>query len=99
MKFYHATTTENMEQITATGIIRKSWDGVVYLCTDPIDACKFLIIRGLRKMFVIETELNEEEVKESFDHSQEFFRCRAYIHEGDIPIMGTEKVMEYTFDL
>ena len=34
MKFYHATTTENMEKIAATGIIRKSWDGVVYLCTE-----------------------------------------------------------------
>lgn len=99
MKFYHATTTENMEQIAETGIIRKSWDGFVYLCNDPIDACKFLIIRGLRKMCVIETELNEEEVKESFDHSQDFFGCRAYIHEGNIQFMGTEKVEEYTFDL
>lgn len=99
MKFYHATTTENMEKIAATGIIRKSWDGVVYLCTDPIDACKFLVLRGLRKMCVIETELNEEDVEESFDHSQAFFKCRAYMHRGDIQFMGTEKVEEFTFNI
>lgn len=99
MKFYHATTTENMEQIAVTGIIRKSWDGVVYLCKDPIDACKFLVIRGLRKMCVIEVELNREDVEESFDHSQAFFKCRAYMHRGDIQLMGTEKVEEFTFNI
>ena len=99
MKFYHATSTENMERIAETGIIKKSWDGVVYLCKDPIDACKFLILRGLRKMCVIETERNEEDVEESFDHSQAFFRCRAYMHKGDIRFTGTEKVEEFTFDL
>lgn len=72
MKFYHATSTENMERIAETGIIKKSWDGVVYLCKDPIDACKFLVLRGLRKICVIETELNEEDVEESFEHSQAF---------------------------
>ena len=99
MKFYHATTLENMEKIAASGFIKKSWDGVVYLCKDPIDACKFLVLRGLRKMCVIETELDENDVQESFDHSQSFFKCKAYIHNGDIRFTGAEKVEEYTFNI
>lgn len=99
MKYYHATTLENMEKIAETGAIKKSWDGVVYLCKNPIDACKFLTIRGLRNISVIEVDLNENEVEESFDHSQVFFKCRAYMHEGDIALTGRENVEEYEFDI
>ena len=39
-----------MMKIYAEGVLKKSWDGVVYMCKDPIDACKFLVIRGMRQL-------------------------------------------------
>ena len=97
MKFYHATTLENMDGIVTSGTVKSGCDGMVYLCTDPIDACKFLVIRGEREPWVIEVDLNEEDVEESFDHSQAFFKCKAYRHSGDIKLMGEETVRRYTF--
>lgn len=76
MRFYHAAPKETMMKIYAEGVLKKSWDGVVYMCKDPIDACKFLVIRGMRQMSVIELELDEKEVEESHDHSETFFKCK-----------------------
>jgi len=76
MRFYHAAPKETMMKIYAEGVLKKSWDGVVYMCKDPIDACKFLVIRGMRQMSVIELELDEKEVEESHDHSETFFQMQ-----------------------
>ncbi len=57
MKFYHAAPRETMEKIVGEGRIRKSWDGEVYLCKKPEDSCKFLVIRRMRKVSVIEVDL------------------------------------------
>lgn len=46
MKYYHATNKECIFKIVNDGIIKQSFGGVVFFCTDPIDACKFLLIRG-----------------------------------------------------
>lgn len=32
MKYYHAAPKETMMKIVGEGILRKSWDGFVYLC-------------------------------------------------------------------
>ena len=47
-KFYHAATPEIMEKIVNSGVIRRSWDGVVYLCDNAVDAVKFVAIRGAK---------------------------------------------------
>ena len=99
MKYYHAAPKETMIKIVREGRIRKSWDGVVYLCKEEVDSCKFLVIRGMRKMSVIEVDIDKSEVKESHDHSEKFFGCKAYMHEGDIELTGNEKVWDYTFDI
>lgn len=98
MKFYHAAPRETMEKIVGEGRIRKSWDGVVYLCKEPIDACKFLVIRGLKTVSVIEVDIDEKNVSESHDHSESFFQCKAYMKNGDIKLTGAENVWDYTFD-
>lgn len=98
MKYYHATTEKTMEKIFTDGAIRKSWDGCVYLCTTAVDACKFLILRGIKRMIVVEVELDESEVEESHDHNEHFFQCKAYIHHSDIEVTGAEPTWEYTFD-
>lgn len=88
-----------MEKIVGEGKIRKSWDGEVYLCKKPEDSCKFLVIRGMRKMSVIEVDISESSTRESHDHSEAFFRCKAYMHDGDITLTGNERVWDYEFDL
>jgi hypothetical protein len=88
-----------MEKIVGEGRIRKSCDGFVYLCKDPIDSCKFLVIRGMKNMSVIEVDINENSVEESNDHSERFFRCKAYTHRGDINLTGNENVWDYEFEI
>lgn len=97
MKFYHATTKENMISIVGSDRIKASWDGVVYLCKEAVDACKFLIVRGIEKMSVIEVDIDERKVQESYDHSEAFFQCKAYMHNGDIELQGNEAVWDYDF--
>lgn len=99
MKYYHAAPKETMMKIAGEGVIRKSWDGMVYLCKEAVDSCKFLIIRGIEEMSVIEVELEESEVVESYDHCESFFGCKAYMHSGDIALSGKENIWDYSFDL
>lgn len=73
MKYYHATTKECIAKIVKDGTIKHSCGGVVFLCTDPIDACKFIAIRGEKEVYTIEVDLPEDSVKESNDHSETFF--------------------------
>lgn len=98
MKFYHATSLENMQKIIDDGKIKHSFGGEVFLCRKPLDVCKFLVLRGLRNVYVIEVELKETDVQESYDHAESFFRCKAYVHNGDIQLSRTEAVTRYEFD-
>lgn len=99
MKLYHATTNENMEKIVGDGVLRTSCDGMVYLCKQPKDACKFLLIRGLKRMCVLEVNVEDKKISESYDHSEAFFGCKAYMHDGEIKLTGKEKIEEWTFDI
>lgn len=97
MKLYHATTVENMKRIQKDGLIKGSFGREVFLCKKPLDACKFLVIRGIRRMCVIEVDLKEDTVRESFDHSEAFFQCKAYVHNGNVELTGVEEIEEYEF--
>ena len=44
----------------------------------------YIYIRGIKEIAVFEVELKKKLVKESFDHSREFFQCKAYYYEDDI---------------
>jgi hypothetical protein len=68
----------------------------VYLCKDPRDACKFLVARLIYDIEVIEVELDESEVEESYDHNEAFFQCKAFVHKGDIQLTGDESVSSWT---
>lgn len=54
--------------------------------------------KGMRQMSVIELELDEKEVEESHDHSETFFKCKAYIKHGDIVLSGDERIFDYDFE-
>lgn len=75
--YYHATPFENLESIMDQGI-RKSRDGVVYLTEKPEEATRFVVIRGYVDILVCEVQVKEDLVEETFDHSEVFFKCRAY---------------------
>ena len=94
-RYYHAATPETMKKIIADGMVKRSWDGCVYLCEKPKDAAKFVAIRGYNTIEVVEVILPESKVKESFDHSPEFFGCKAFLYEGDIEVRSGAPIVEY----
>ena len=94
--YYHATPFENLNSSLDQGFIR-GYDGVVYLTEKPEEAARFVAIRGCRKILVLGIEIEESLVEESFDHSQAFFGCRAYMHKNDIP---ADEITEFkTYEL
>lgn len=97
MKFYHATTEENALKIVLDGKIKKSVEGAVFVCKNPLDACKFLVIRGIEKIIVFEVDLDEKRIVESTDHSEDFFQCKAYMYNGEIEIKNETPKWEYNF--
>lgn len=84
--YYHATPFENLESIMKDQEIHRGCDGVVYLTDKPKDAVKFLAIRGCAKILVLGVDLEEDMVSESFDHSEAFFKCKAYTYPEDISL-------------
>ena len=82
--YYHATPFENFEPIMRAQEVRTGCDGVVYLTEKPDEAARFLAIRGCKKILVLGFELEDNMVTESFDHSEKFFRCKAYAYPESI---------------
>lgn len=76
MKFYHATTSTAAESIRKDGVIKAGVMGDVFLCRKPLDACKFLILRGMPVIYVVEVDLRRSDVVESHDHAESFSDAR-----------------------
>ena len=89
MLLYHATSEEGFKGITKDGQINADCTGVVYFAETAKDATKFVAFRLFgQPIYVIEVAIPEEEqdkVEESFDHSFNFFQCRAWTYAGDVP--------------
>jgi RNA:NAD 2'-phosphotransferase (TPT1/KptA family) len=97
MIYYHATNHKNLKSILAEGI-KPSADGLVYLTDNMDNALKFMVLRPYEKIVVIEIkteELDEAKIKESFDHSQTFFKCRAWGYQGIIPPIAISEFFEF----
>lgn len=45
-RYFHATTHENAKKIMQDGVIRKGIDSGVYICKQPLEAARFVAIRG-----------------------------------------------------
>lgn len=96
-KYYHATDFNNLGNIIVNGI-QPGPDGLVYMCEGPTDAIKFLYIRGYKHLLVCEikiSKLDEKNIIETFDHSFEFFKCRAFGYRGHIDIDKITNYIEY----
>ena len=98
-KYYHATDYNNLGNILVNGI-HPGPDGLVYMCETETDALKFLYVRGYRELLVCEIKIlkkDEINVMETFDHSFNFFKCRAFGYKGHI---DTSKITNYVkYDL
>ena len=95
-RYFHATTHENAEKIMQDGVIRKSYDGGVYICKQPLEAARFVAIRGHETGTIFEVELEERKVVETHDHNEAFFGCKAYMYMDDIPTVKVVKISRYS---
>ena len=86
---------ENLIPIMDQGI-NPGPDGLVYMCEKPEDSVKFLAVRGYRDILVCKIKIfkkDETNIVETFDHSERFFKCRAFGYMGHIkPEMITEYI-------
>ena len=83
---WHATEYKNLVSILDNGIIPGP-DKLVYLCENGIDAAKFVAVRGCRDILLCQIKIykaDEDKIKETFDHSERFFKCRAFGYKGAI---------------
>lgn len=95
-RYFHATTHENAEKIMQDGVIRKGMDGGVYICKQPLEAARFVAIRGHETGTIFEVELEDRKVFEAHDHNEEFFGCKAYMYTDDIPTAKVVKMSRYS---
>lgn len=88
MFLYHATDESKMIAIQQEGLLKK-YAGGVYLAPTAEDAAKFMVLRfDVENVAIIRVDvskLDESLLKESYDHSEAFFKCRAFVYNGDIP--------------
>lgn len=96
-KYYHATSYDNLGSILNTGLESRNIEKAVYLCKKPEDALKFPYMHGLRDILVIGVDVPESLVTESYDHNEKFFQCKAYMHDGPIPIEQCVDFRRYTW--
>ena len=86
-KYYHATDYNNLTSIVSNGL-NESYDGVVYITEKPLDALKFIALRMVPKILVVEIKVlkkDQSKVVETLDHDERFFSCKAYGYIGSIP--------------
>lgn len=69
-RYFHATTHENAKKIMQDGVIRKGMDGGVYICKQPLEAARFVAIRGYETGTIFEVELEERKIVEAHDHKK-----------------------------
>lgn len=84
--YYHATPYSNLLSIINNGI-NKSIDGIVYMTESEEDAVKFPYVHGCRDILTLKIKIPkslENNVVETFDHSEQFFKCRCFGFIGDV---------------
>lgn len=86
-KYYHGTSYSNLLKIIEEGKIKTSMEGIIYLAKTKEEAFRFVALRYMTEdIAVIELDLDDSKVIETFDHSQTFFKARAFGYEGEIDI-------------
>ena len=95
-KYYHGTSYSNLLKIIEDGKIKTSIEGLVYLAKTKEEAFRFVALRYMTEdIAVIELELNESKIIETFDHSQKFFKAKAFGYEGAINTKNVTNCSNY----
>ena len=94
-KMYHATPWSNFMGIVEEGI-KPGCDHVVYLAETKEEALRFIAIRAMGKpILVVEVEVDQSRLEESFDHSYGFFKARAWVYPETIPWSSVTDAWKY----
>ena len=84
-KYYHGTSYDNLLKIIEDGEIKTSAEGIVYLAETKEDAFRFVVFRHIHEdIVVIELELDDSKIEETFDHNPIILKCKAFGHDGPI---------------
>ena len=98
-KYYHGTSYSNLLKIIEDGKIKTSIEGIVYLAKTKEEAFRFVALRYMTEdIAVIELDLDDSKVIETFDHSQTFFKARAFGYEGEIDIECATNCWKYPIE-
>lgn len=88
-KYYHATKRNAFKSILQDEVIKRGFDGIVYLAETYDEAVRFIALRAFgQDIVVLEIEFDDEaskKIEETFDHNPNFFRCKAFGYPEDIP--------------
>lgn len=89
MLLYHATELSNLPSIKEEGL-KTNLEGVFFAEHADL-AATFLFLRGVNNIVVLAVEFGENDVEESFDHSEEWFKrtlkkdsCKCYTYSHDV---------------
>lgn len=94
-KMYHATKFSNLQSIMEKGLV-PGVDRIVYLAESAEKAIRFIGIRVFNEpVLVIEVEVDEGELQETFDHSYSFFKCRSFGYPRVIPFDRVTDMWKY----
>lgn len=95
-KYYHGTSYSNLLKIIKDEKIKTSMEGIVYLAKTKEDAFKFVALRYIiEDIAVIELELNDSKIVETFDHNQKIFKAKAFGYEDEIDIKHVTNCWKY----
>ena len=98
-KYYKCTYYSNLLKIIDNGKIYTSLEGIVYLAKTKEEAFRFVVIRYMTEdIAVIELELDDSKIIETFDHSQKFFKARAFGYEGEIDTQLVTNCWKYPIE-
>lgn len=98
-KMYHATPWSNFMSIVEDGL-KPGCDHIVYLAETKEDALKFIAIRVFNEpILVVEVEVEEDLLTETFDHNFNFFKARAWGYPETIPWEMVTNAWKYGMDL
>ena len=99
-KYYHGTSYANLLKIIEDGKIKNNnMEHMVFLAETKEDAFKFVALRYFTEdIAVIELELDDSKIVETFDHSQAFFKARAFGYKGEISTKRATNCWKYPIE-
>lgn len=99
-KYYHGTSYSNLLKIIEDGKIKNNnVEHVVFLAETKEEAFRFVALRYMSEdIAVIKLELDEKNIEETFDHSQTFFKARAFGYKGEISVESATNCWKFPIE-